>query len=113
MNELLNKLSEILGMSTDKIIESYPILRDQYVKIGALKSLNIGMEVISIMVTIFFMAAILFDKEDSKWQYKTKYIGITLIILLIIGLILKHILLILAPDLMFIESILDSLYCIQ
>ena len=117
METLALQLSELLGVTIDKAIELYPVLRSQYIwydiftnfkfTVGVLNIFSITMGIIFGIIMLFNV-----DFEGEVKPYMWKLIRYTLIVIAILSIstiILTILIPVLAPDIVFIQGIKGGL----
>lgn len=117
MNELMQKITEKLSVSIDKIPEVYAGLRSQYVVWGICDSISWIFGIAALFVTPFFIVLTFnwittdweWQKESDRLKYK-KILKISTLILIfcvssiVFSQILKYVF---APDIVFLKGVLD------
>lgn len=114
MDDLLVKIADILDMSVDGVLASYPVLRDQYANayvvsrfLGLINSLAFVLGAIALFLTIAGIFLWMDGEEAGRIKTLSVVWGLFLIVM-IISIMLGGMVVKLAPDLMFIESLLQS-----
>lgn len=117
MEEVLNKIAELTDMSVEGLLNSYPLLREQYINVYGYKRLSESIVLIEAIITsIWIMSSIaifltILDYIINKYFNKRVFIvwialTIGLVLITIVSIILNAKIAYLAPDLLFIKSLL-------
>ena len=116
MNELMQKITEKLSVSIDKIPEVYAGLRSQYVVWEVCNSISWIFTIIAFFATPFFIGLTInwiqtnWERHDKSEQLKHKKILKILILILIFCIssivILQILIAVFAPDIIFLKGVL-------